>query len=128
MDVGWVGVNKPEGTGGREVPLGTIEPRKMLVAIDRGDYWQCARIIPKGGFDAVRAKGLDAFRADVAGLVPELASGVASLASWDDVKLLSVSLDRLTRWHRPGLLAIGDATHAMSPIGDRKSTRLNSSH
>src|SRR3546814_7345532 len=86
MDVLWFQVAKPAGLDAREVPLGTIQAGKMLVAIDRGDYWQSARIIPKGGFDAVRAKGLDAFRADVAGLVPELASGVASLASWDDVK------------------------------------------
>src|SRR3546814_7462306 len=74
MDVLWFQVAKPAGLDAREVPLGTIQAGKMLVAIDRGDYWQSARIIPKGGFDAVRAKGLDAFRADVAGRVPELAS------------------------------------------------------
>lgn len=117
MDVLWFRVAKPPGSGVGEVPLGTVAAGKMLVAIDRGDYWQAARIIPKGGFDAVRAAGLDAFRADVAGLVPAMAGGLASLASFDDVKLLSVALDRLTRWHAPGLLAIGDAAHAMSPIG-----------
>lgn len=117
MDVLWFRIVKPAGLGMGEVPLGTVQPGRMLVAIDRGEYWQTARIIPKGGFDAVQAAGLDAFRTDIAELVPEMAVGLASLTRWDDVKLLSVSLDRLTRWHRPGLLAIGDAAHAMSPIG-----------
>lgn len=117
MDVLWFRVAKPAGMGVGEVPLGTIAAGRMLVAIDRGDYWQTARVIPKGGFDAVRAKGFDAFRADIISLVPEMAAGVARLSGWDDVKLLAVALDRLTRWHRPGLLAIGDAAHAMSPIG-----------
>jgi 2-polyprenyl-6-methoxyphenol hydroxylase-like FAD-dependent oxidoreductase len=87
------------------------------VMLDRGDYWQCAYVISKGGFDALRAKGLDAFRADLAALVPALADRVGELASWDDIKLLTVAVDRLRRWWRPGLLCIGDAAHAMSPIG-----------
>lgn len=90
---------------------------EMVVTIDRGDYFQCARVIEKGSADAVRARGIDVFRHDVIRAAPILAEGIAAIASWDDVKLLGVSLDRLTRWHRPGLLAIGDAAHAMSPVG-----------
>ena len=89
----------------------------MMVMLDRGDYWQCAYIIPKGGIEATRAAGLPAFRSAIAALMPHFADRVEELKSWDDVKLLTVAVDRLTEWSRPGLLFIGDAAHAMSPIG-----------
>jgi 2-polyprenyl-6-methoxyphenol hydroxylase-like FAD-dependent oxidoreductase len=94
--------------------LGRIDAGQMLVMLDRGDYWQCALIIRKGSADAVKAAGLAAFRARIRGL-----TGVASadsIASLDDVKLLTVTVDRLRQWHKPGLLCIGDAAHAMSPV------------
>jgi 2-polyprenyl-6-methoxyphenol hydroxylase-like FAD-dependent oxidoreductase len=94
-----------------------IQTGKMLVTFDRGDYWQCAYVIAKGQFDAVKARGLDAFRSDVAGMAPVLSSGLSEVKSWDDVKLLTVAINRLKRWARPGLLCIGDAAHAMSPVG-----------
>ena len=94
-----------------------IQSGKMLVTFDRGDYWQCAYVIAKGQYDAVKARGLDAFRNDVAGMAPILASGISEVKSWDDVKLLTVAINRLKRWTRPGLLCIGDAAHAMSPVG-----------
>jgi 2-polyprenyl-6-methoxyphenol hydroxylase-like FAD-dependent oxidoreductase len=95
---------------------GTFGAGTLVVEIDRGDYWQCAYVVPKGAADDIRRKGLSAFRTDVARAAPELALVVDTLHDWDQVKLLSVSLDRLTRWWRPGLLAIGDAAHAMSPV------------
>jgi 2-polyprenyl-6-methoxyphenol hydroxylase-like FAD-dependent oxidoreductase len=96
---------------------GTIGAGTFVVQIDRGDYWQCAFVVPKGAADDIRSKGLAAFRSDLAHAAPELAPVVDALQDWDQVKLLSVSLDRLTRWWRPGLLAVGDAAHAMSPVG-----------
>jgi 2-polyprenyl-6-methoxyphenol hydroxylase-like FAD-dependent oxidoreductase len=96
---------------------GTFGAGTLVVEIDRGDYWQCAYVVPKGAADDIRDKGLAAFRGDVARAAPELAGAVGSLEDWGQVKLLSVSLDRLARWWRPGLLAIGDAAHAMSPVG-----------
>ncbi len=117
MDVLWFRVPVPEGTDMSEVALGTIDRGGMIVAIPRGDYWQCAQVIEKDGFPAIAARGIEAFRANVATLVPGLAAGIDAVRGFDDVKLLSVALDRLTRWSRPGLLAIGDAAHAMSPIG-----------
>ena len=116
MDVLWFRIPMPADAP-TDVPLGTVDTRGMVVAIPRGEYWQCARIIEKGGFPAIEARGIDAFRADVVALVPGLAAGIDAIHSFDDVKLLSVALDRLTRWSRPGLLAIGDAAHAMSPVG-----------
>ena len=89
----------------------------MMVTFDRGDYWQCAYVIAKGQFDAVKARGLPALLDDVARMAPILKSGLSDLKSWDDVKLLTVAINRLKRWTRPGLLCIGDAAHAMSPVG-----------
>jgi 2-polyprenyl-6-methoxyphenol hydroxylase-like FAD-dependent oxidoreductase len=94
-----------------------LEPGKMMVTFDRGDYWQCAYVIDKGQYDAVKARGLDAFRADVISMAPILTAGMSDVNTWDDVKLLTVAINRLKRWTRPGLLCIGDAAHAMSPVG-----------
>src|ERR1700735_3094635 len=97
--------------------LGHVDSGRILVQIQRGDYWQCAFVIPKGGFDAMCERGLPAFREEIARLSPYLRERVDELKSWDDIKLLTVTVDRLKQWYRPGLLCIGDAAHAMSPIG-----------
>jgi 2-polyprenyl-6-methoxyphenol hydroxylase-like FAD-dependent oxidoreductase len=115
MDVLWFRITRKESDSSDA--FGHVEAGKMLVMLDRGDYWQCAFVIAKGGIEKVKAKGLDAFRASVADMSPFLADRVGELKSWDDVKLLSVTVDRLQKWWRPGLLCIGDAAHAMSPIG-----------
>jgi 2-polyprenyl-6-methoxyphenol hydroxylase-like FAD-dependent oxidoreductase len=97
--------------------FGHIEVGKMMVMLDRGDYWQCAYVIPKGGIDRVKAKGLPTFRDAVVEMTPFFKDRIGEVKDWDDVKLLTVTIDRLRQWHRPGLLCIGDAAHAMSPVG-----------
>jgi 2-polyprenyl-6-methoxyphenol hydroxylase-like FAD-dependent oxidoreductase len=114
MDVFWFRVGKKEKNSG--ALRGNVERGRLLVMIDRGDYWQCAFLIPKGAAEQYQAKGIEAIRAEVAAAAPpEL--DLAELDEISDLHLLTVKLDRLTQWSRPGLLAIGDAAHAMSPIG-----------
>jgi 2-polyprenyl-6-methoxyphenol hydroxylase-like FAD-dependent oxidoreductase len=115
MDVLWFRISRKDTD--QTDAFGHIEAGKMLVMLDRGDYWQCAYVIAKGGIDRVKAKGLDAFRKQVVSLSPFLADRIGELKAWDDIKLLSVAVDRLRHWWRPGLICIGDAAHAMSPIG-----------
>jgi 2-polyprenyl-6-methoxyphenol hydroxylase-like FAD-dependent oxidoreductase len=115
IDVLWMRVSRlptdPEQT------LGRFRTGKLLVTINRGDYWQCAYVIPKGGFAAIQKNGLPAFRRDLEIVAPFLQGRTADLKDWSDIKLLSVAVDRLRHWSRSGLLCIGDSAHAMSPIG-----------
>jgi 2-polyprenyl-6-methoxyphenol hydroxylase-like FAD-dependent oxidoreductase len=115
MDVLWMRLSRRSNDPGQT--LGRIDTGRIFVMLNRQDYWQCAFVIPKGGFDEIRARGLPALREEIAGLAPYLRDRIGELRDWSDVKLLSVSVDRLRVWHRPGLLCIGDAAHAMSPIG-----------
>jgi len=97
--------------------LGRFRGGKILVMLNRDDYWQCAYVIAKGGFDTIQQKGLPAFRDDIATVAPFMRERTIELKNWDNIKLLSVQVDRLRKWSRPGLLCIGDSAHAMSPIG-----------
>ena len=114
IDVFWFAVPKPEAGSALR---GVIRGQRLFVLIDRGDYWQCAYVFGKGGAAMLRARGIEAFRAEVREGVPGQPDLTSALPNWDAARLLTVSLDRLTGWHRPGLLAIGDAAHAMSPVG-----------
>jgi 2-polyprenyl-6-methoxyphenol hydroxylase-like FAD-dependent oxidoreductase len=115
MDVLWFRLRKEASDPGES--MGRFTAGHIAVLINRGDYWQCAFVIPKGGFEETRRAGLPAFRNEIARLVPLFADRVDELADWEQIKLLTVAVNRLDQWHRPGLLCIGDAAHAMSPIG-----------
>jgi 2-polyprenyl-6-methoxyphenol hydroxylase-like FAD-dependent oxidoreductase len=115
MDVLWFRLRRePEDP---EDVMGLFAAGRIFVLINRGDYWQCGYVIPKGTFEAVQRAGLAPFRAQLADTLPRFADRFGEIASWDEIKPLTVAVDRLTRWYRLGLICIGDAAHAMSPVG-----------
>jgi 2-polyprenyl-6-methoxyphenol hydroxylase-like FAD-dependent oxidoreductase len=114
IDVLWMHVSR-KPTDPKQV-LGRVTAGKIFVTFDRGDYWQCAFVIPKGALEGIRARGIEHFRQLIAEVAPFLSDRVHELNDWDDIKLLSVAVDRLRKWYRQGLLCIGDSAHAMSPI------------
>lgn len=115
MDVLWMRLSRRPTDPGQT--LGHVDKGKIFVMLNRESYWQCGFVIAKGEANAVREKGLDSFRAEIAAFEPFLRDRVLELRDWNDVRVLTVAVDRLSQWSRPGLLCIGDAAHAMSPIG-----------
>jgi 2-polyprenyl-6-methoxyphenol hydroxylase-like FAD-dependent oxidoreductase len=114
MDGLWLRLSRKQGDPTTSL---RFDRGKILVMIDRGDYWQCAFVIPKGGNEETQRQGLERLRASIVEIAPFLQDRVGELRDWSDIKLLSVRVDRLRQWFRPGLLCIGDAAHSMSPIG-----------
>lgn len=115
MDVLWFRLSRRAGDP--EDPIGRFDRGRIFIMLNRGDYWQCGFVIPKGSRDQLQGRGLPAFRENLAQLAPFVADRVGELQDWEPVKLLTVQVDRLRQWSRPGLLCIGDAAHAMSPVG-----------
>jgi 2-polyprenyl-6-methoxyphenol hydroxylase-like FAD-dependent oxidoreductase len=116
MDVLWFRLPKPPGQQPELLEM-RVAAGGLMLLIDRGDYLQCAYVVAKGGYGTVRERGLPVLRDQVVRLAPSLLNEVAAIRTWDDVKLLTVQVNRLKRWHVPGALLIGDAAHAMSPVG-----------
>jgi 2-polyprenyl-6-methoxyphenol hydroxylase-like FAD-dependent oxidoreductase len=115
MDVLWFRINRsPEDP---VATMGRFDKGRIFITLNRGEYWQCGYVIPKGQFEEMRRQEFEMFRAEIIKLAPYTRGGVRELRGWDDVKLLTVRVDRLVEWFRPGLLCIGDAAHAMSPVG-----------
>jgi 2-polyprenyl-6-methoxyphenol hydroxylase-like FAD-dependent oxidoreductase len=115
MDVLWFSISRKESDPHES--LGTMQAGQILVLIERGTHWQCGYVIAKGSLGALKTQDIDVLRQHITALAPFLADRTGEIATWDDVKLLTVAVDRLKLWHRPGLLCIGDAAHAMSPVG-----------
>lgn len=115
MDVLWFRLSRRPGDS--EYPIGRFDAGRIFIMLSRGDYWQCGFVIPKGSHAQTRERGLPAFRGDIAQLAPFMADRVDELQDWEEIKLLTVQVDRLRQWYRPGLLCLGDAAHAMSPVG-----------
>ena len=115
IDVLWFGMSR--ASSDPEATMARFDRGSIMVMLNRGDYWQCAFVIAKGSLESLRQRGLEAFRGMVARLMPFAAARMSEIASWDNVKLLTVQVNRLRRWQREGLLCIGDAAHAMSPVG-----------
>jgi 2-polyprenyl-6-methoxyphenol hydroxylase-like FAD-dependent oxidoreductase len=115
MDVMWMRISRKHTDPGQT--FGHVESGRIMVLLNREDYWQCAYVIPKGKADEIRQMGIELFREEIVRLEPFLQDRAEELRNWDDVKLLTVTVDRLRQWSRPGLLCIGDSAHAMSPIG-----------
>jgi 2-polyprenyl-6-methoxyphenol hydroxylase-like FAD-dependent oxidoreductase len=115
MDVLWMRVSRHAGDPGQT--LGRVAAGKIFIMLDREEYWQCGYVIPKGAAEETRNRGMEKFREEIVSLVPFLRDRVGELRDWNDVSLLTVKVDRLKKWFRPGLLCIGDSAHAMSPVG-----------
>src|SRR6202140_2347088 len=115
IDVLWFRLSRKPGDPGQA--LGRFVAGKIMVMLNRDTYWQCGYVIPKGAFDEIKGRGLDAFRKDIMSIAPFLDDRVGELPDWEPVKLLTVMVDRLRQWYRSGLLCIGDSAHAMSPVG-----------
>jgi 2-polyprenyl-6-methoxyphenol hydroxylase-like FAD-dependent oxidoreductase len=115
MDVLWFRLARRSGDP--EDPFGRFDTGRIFIMLNRGEYWQCGFVIPKGSLERIQGRGLTAFRSEVAQLAPFAADRVGELTDWAEIKLLTVQVDLLRRWYRPGLLCLGDAAHAMSPVG-----------
>jgi 2-polyprenyl-6-methoxyphenol hydroxylase-like FAD-dependent oxidoreductase len=115
MDVLWFRLNR--STEDLVATMGRFDAGRIFIMINRGEYCQCGYVIPKGRFEQMRRQGFETFREEIKRLAPFARKTVQELRTWDDVKLLTVRVDRLLEWYRPGLLCIGDAAHAMSPVG-----------
>ena len=115
IDVLWFRLSRKSSDPGQV--LGRFVPGKIMVMLNRDEYWQCAFVIRKGAFEEIKRRGIEAFRSDIVSIAPFLRDRVGELQDWEPIKLLTVLVDRLRKWYRPGLLCIGDAAHAMSPVG-----------